>query len=118
MSTLYIRLASQAAAGSTPHWPALACPFALVSDGSLSHGKAIERQGTAQLPELSGTIAKAQRVVLLLAASDVSVLRLPVPPLSTARLKAALPNLVEEKLLCDPADCVIVASSLSDGLRT
>lgn len=118
MSTLYIRLASQAAAGSAPHWPALACPFALVSDGNLSHGKAIERQGTAPLPELSGTIAKAQRVVLLLAASDVSLLRLPVPPLSAARLKAALPNLVEEKLLCDPADCVIVASSLSDGLRT
>ena len=57
-------------------------------------------------------------MVLLLAASDVNLLRLPVPPLSAARLKTALPNLVEEKLLCDPADCVIVASGLSDGLRT
>lgn len=113
MSTLYIRLPSKAAAGSAPHWLALACPFALVS-----HGSAIERQGTAPLSELSDTIAKSQRVVLLLAASDVTLLHVQVPPLSSARLKAALPNLVEDQLITDPADCVVVSGGLSDGLRT
>lgn len=113
MSTLYIRAPSRAVAGNTPDWPALPCMFALVS-----HGSAIERQGTAPLPDLSDTMAKAQRVVLLLAGSDVTVLRLQVPPLSAARLKAALPNLVEERMIADPADCVVVAGGQSDGLRT
>lgn len=113
MSTLYIRAPSKAVAGNTPDWPALPCMFALVS-----HGSAIERQGTAPLPDLSDAMAKAQRVVLLLAGSDVTVLRLQVPPLSAARLKAALPNLVEDRLIADPADCVVVAGGLSDGLRT
>ena len=113
MSTLYIRLASKAVANSTPQWLALACPFALVS-----HSGAIEREGVASLSDLSGTIARIQRVVLLLAGGDVSVLRVQTPPLSAARLKAALPNLVEEQLLCDPAECVIVAGVIADGLRT
>lgn len=113
MSTLYIRLPSKAAAGTTPNWPALPCPFALVS-----HGKTIEQQGAVPLPELSGAIATAQRVVLLLAASDVTLLRVKVPPLSQARMKAALPNLVEDQLIGDPADCEIVAGGLADGLRT
>ena len=113
MSTLYIRLASKAVADSAPHWPALPCPFALVS-----HGSSIERQGTAPLSELSDTVAKSQRVVLLLAASDVTLLRVKVPPLSSARLKTALPNLVEDQLIADPSDCVVVAGGLSEGLRT
>lgn len=70
------------------------------------------------LSELSDTIAKSQRVVVLLAASDVTLLRVKVPPLSSARLKAALPNLVEDQLIADPSDCVVVAGGLSDGLRT
>ena len=113
MSTLYIRLPSKAVADRALHLLALACPFALVSNGS-----AIERQGTSPLSDLSDIVAKSQRVVLLLAASDVTLLRVKVPPLSSARLKAALPNLVEDKLITDPADCVVVAGGLSDGLRT
>ena len=113
MSTLYIRLASKAVADSAPNWLALACPFALVS-----HGKTIGRQGSAPLSELSGAMATAQRVVLLLAASDVTLLRLKVPPLSSAKLKAALPNLAEEQLITDPADCIVIAGGVTDGLRT
>lgn len=113
MSTLYLRLPSRAVAGSAPHLLALACPFTLVSQGG-----AIEREGVAPLSELAGTISGMQRVVLLLAGSDVTVLRMQVPPLSAAKLKAALPNLVEEQLLCDPADCVIVTGALSDGSRS
>lgn len=72
----------------------------------------------ASLSDLSDTIAKSQRVVLLLAASDVTVLRVNVPPLSSARLKTALPNLVENQLIVDPSDSVVVAGGVSDGLRT
>jgi general secretion pathway protein L len=118
LSTLYIRIPSKAAADSAPHWLVLACPFAQVSNNNLSHGNTIERQGTAPLSELSNTVAKSQRVVLLLAASDVTLLRVKVPPLSSARLKSALPNLVEEQLIADPSGCVVVAGGLSDGLLT
>jgi general secretion pathway protein L len=113
LSTLYIRLASKSVADSADHWTALPCPFALVS-----HGSTIEHQGTASLSDLSDTVAKSQRVVLLLAASDVTVLRMQVPPLSSARLKTALPNLVEDRLISDPSGCVVVAGGLSEGLRS
>lgn len=113
MNTLYIRLPARAVADHAPQWTTLACPFALVAQGS-----AIGQQGIAPLAELSDTIAKTQRVVLLLAASDVTLLRLKVPPLSPAKLKAALPNLVEDQLLSDPTDCVMIAGGLSEGLLT
>lgn len=113
MNTLYLRLPSQAAAGNAPNWPALPCAFALVSyDGTIA------RQGEMPLPDLSVTMVGAQRVVLLLAAADVTLLRVKVPPLSHARLKAALPNLVEDRLIGDPSGCVIVAGGTHDGLRT
>ncbi|MBI3478871.1 MAG: general secretion pathway protein GspL [Nitrosomonadales bacterium] len=112
MSTLYIRLLSKATADSAPNWLALVCPYALVSNNGIG------RQGMSALPGLADTIANTQRVVLLLAASDVTLLRAQVPPLSPAKLKAALPNLVEDQLISDPSDCQVVASGLSDGLRT
>jgi general secretion pathway protein L len=124
LSTLYIRLPSKAAADSAPDWLALACPFALVTDSKQSNSNAIERQGSSPLSGFSDTVARSQRVVLLLAASDVTLLHIKVPPLSAARLKAALPNLVEEQLIADPSDCIVVAGGLSGvsadsaGLRT
>lgn len=113
MSTLYIRHPSKAASDADTVLEAPPCLFALVADNG-----AIEREGSAALAALSDAIRQARRVVLLLAASDVSLLRVKVPPLSAARLKAALPNLVEDQLMSDPADCVFVAGPLSDGLRT
>ena len=113
MSTLYIRLPGKAVADSESNWLTLPCPFAQVSQGG-----SIGQQGTATLAELSGSIATAQRVVLLLAASDVTLLRVKIPPLSAARLKAALPNLVEDQLIGDPTDCILVAGGVADGLRT
>ncbi|MCR4298493.1 MAG: type II secretion system protein GspL [Gallionella sp.] len=113
MSTLYIRLPSRSSADSAARWLELACPFALVSGGD-----SIEREGVASLPDLSGAAATAQRVVLLLAASDVTLLRVQIPPLPAAKLKAALPNLVEDQLLVDPSGCAVVAGDLSGGLRT
>ena len=113
MSTLYIRLLSHAAAARLESLPLLACPFALVSEGG-----AVEREGEATLADLASLMTQATRTVLLLAASDVALIRLRVPPLSAARLRAALPNMLEEKLMSDPADCVIVAGATTEGLRT
>jgi general secretion pathway protein L len=113
LSNLYIRLPSKAAADNAEHWAELTCAFALVSNGG-----AIEREGAAGVSDLGEFVAKASRVVLLVAASDVTLLRVQVPPMSAARLKAALPNLVEDQLMTDPAECVVVAGGVSEGLRT
>ena len=91
----------------------MACPFALISPSGV-----IEREGISPLSELSDTTAQIKSIALLLAASDVTLLRIQTPPLSPAKLKAALPNLVEEQLLCDPSDCVIVAGKLNEGKHT
>lgn len=85
---------------------------------SVSAGGTVEREGVAALPELGDAVAKAQRVVLLLAAADVTLLRVKVPPLTQQKLRAALPNLIEEELMSDPAECVVVPGELLDGLRT
>ena len=82
------------------------CRYALVSGQGL-----ITRRGNKQLSGMADDIANAARIVLILAAVDVNLLRTSVPPLSEARLKMALPHLVEEQLLFDPLDCVIVAGS-------
>ena len=108
MSTLYIRLPSRFNAGSAAQLLAAHCPFARVSDKGV-----VESDGLTPLSNLSGTMAGAQRVIALVAASDVTLLRIKIPPLSPAKLKAALPNLVEDKLIDDPAECVVVAGSLS-----
>ena len=113
LSTLYLRLLSKAAAESLDAFGQMVCPFALVNDAG-----AIERQGEATLFDLRALITQSQRVTLLIAASDVSLQQLRVPPLSPARLRAALPNLLEEKLMSDPADCVIVAGPAVNGMRT
>lgn len=117
MSVLYIRLPASWATGHTADHAvqsaALGCSFALAGDAG-----AIQREGSATLPELAALVAGAQRVVLILAATDVSLLRVAVPPLSPARLRAALPNLVEDQLLDDLSDVVVVAGRSADAMRT
>lgn len=113
MSTLYIRLPSHAAVEDSQPGMPLYCEFALAG----SRGT-IEREGVAALSELAEPVKQAQRAVLLLAPGDVTLLRVKVPPMSGARLKAALPNLVEDELMADPADCVLVAGEAHDGVRT
>jgi general secretion pathway protein L len=105
-------LPSKAVADSASHVIDLFCHFALVADNGV-----IEREGDSILSHLVDPITQAQRVVLLLAASDVNILHVKVPPMSAARLKAALPNLVEDQLISDPTECVMVAGAPTDGLR-
>jgi len=111
LTTLFIRYPAKASVDSGA---AQTCPFALIGDG----GNLLQ-QGAAPLGNLGDMVASSRRVVLLLAASDATLLRVKAPPLSAARLKAALPALVEEQILGDPADCVMaVTVADADGMRT
>ncbi|WP_035374551.1 type II secretion system protein GspL [Pseudoduganella violaceinigra] len=106
MTTLYIRYPARAAAAD--NGVPSSCQFALVGDGGN-----VMQQGAGALGNLGELVSGARRVVLLLAAADVSLLKVRVPPLSGARLKAALPHLVEEQVLGDPADCVLALAPAS-----
>ena len=109
MTTLYIRHPAKASTDS-----AAICAFVLAGDGG-----ALQQQGSAAMGSLGQLIASAQRVVLLLAAADVTLLRLKTPPLAGARLRAALPGLVEEHILGDAQDCVLAAGAPdAAGMRT
>jgi general secretion pathway protein L len=101
LNTLYLRIPAK----HTAQWPATALAFALCSQEG-----AIVREGRSSLPELAGLIAKSD-VVLLIAASDVTLIELAIPPMPESKLKLALPNLVEDQLMADPADCVFVLSA-------
>lgn len=109
MTTLYIRHPARADSDSA------LVQFALVGDGGN-----LAQQGEGALRSLGDLVAGARRVVLLLSGADVLLLQVKAPPLSHARLKAALPSLVEEQVLGDPADCVLVAGPVpaADGSRT
>jgi general secretion pathway protein L len=106
-------LPSKAAAEAAEHWLNLPSSYALASQGG-----AVEKEGIAALADLAGMVASADRVILLLAASDVSLLRVKTPPLTAAKLRLALPNLVEDQLMVDPSECVVVAGDFDDDLRT
>jgi general secretion pathway protein L len=107
LTTLYIRHPARAEGEGAP------CRFAVVSDGGI-----IEQQGEGPLRSLTDLVAATRRVVLMLAAPDVTLLAVQAPPLSGARLKAALPGLVEEHVLGDPLDAVLVAAPAQpDGTR-
>ncbi len=108
-SSLLLRLPSR----TTLHANALRAtlPFAWLERGRLL------RMAHASLNELARELSDAQRVVLLLAASDVTLMRVPVPPLPAARLQAALPALVEDHVIGDPAECAIAAGPDIDGQR-
>jgi general secretion pathway protein L len=109
LSTLYIRQPARAEGEGA------LSRFALVADSG-----ALLQQGERRLNGLDEVVAASRRVVLLLAAADVTLLQVKVPPLSSARLKAALPSLVEEQVLGDPSECVLVAAPAPapDGRRT
>jgi general secretion pathway protein L len=106
LTTLYISYPARAAATDA----GAACAYAQVGDGGN-----ILQQGAGALGKLGDLVAASRKVVLLLAAADVTLLRAAVPPLSGSRLKAALPNLVEEQLLGDPADCVFALGPVQAG---
>lgn len=86
-------------------------PFALVRTPVGEKGR---RAGLPDAPELlreghalAAEMPAADRLVLIVAASDVLLTTARVPPLPPARLRLALPNLVEDVLATDAAPCHI-----------
>lgn len=113
MSTLVMRMPSRVAADLAEHWIDLPCAFAVQTIAG-----EIEREGIAPLSSLSAEIRKARRLILIIAASDVTLLTITVPPISRAQFQRALPHLIEDQLLTDPAECLIVTSQENDGTCT
>jgi general secretion pathway protein L len=107
LSTLYLRHPARAEGEHA------LSRFAVVGDGG-----AVEQHGEGPLRNLGDLVGTSRRVVLLLAGADVTLLQVQAPPLSGARLKAALPGLVEEHILGDPDECVLAAAPQQpDGTR-
>ena len=109
-STLYISLPSRVAAQHRPDWAGQPLAFALIS----AEGR-LQQQGQASLSELKALSAAAKQLAFILAASDTSLLSTKVPPMSASKLKQALPNLLEDQLISDPADLIMVNSAIVDG---
>ncbi|WP_454723549.1 MULTISPECIES: type II secretion system protein GspL [Cupriavidus] len=103
-TTLYVRLPHRPHDQPQP-WHFGTLPFALVRAAVPVRGR---RQGAQAAPQLLreghapiAELPAAERLVLIMAASDVLLTPAMVPPLAPARLKLALPNLVEEVLAAD-----------------
>lgn len=60
-------------------------------------------------------LPKAGSVDLIFDASDVFVTAIEAPKLSEGKLRLALPNMLEERLLADPADCHFAFSHARGG---
>lgn len=109
-TTLYVRLPHRPHDQPQP-WQFGALPFALVRTAAADAARRglpraapeVLREGHARIADLPA----AERLVLILAASDVLLTSASVPPLPPARLKQALPNLVEDALATDAQPCHI-----------
>jgi len=104
-TSLYVRLPHRPIQ-SPEHWQAGALasvPFALVREEGAQGPQRILREGTSRPDELPA----ADRLILLLPATDVLLVPANVPPLALPKLRLALPNLVEDRLVQDAQQCHI-----------
>ncbi|AXV75729.1 MULTISPECIES: type II secretion system protein GspL [Ralstonia solanacearum species complex] len=104
-TSLYVRLPHRPIQ-SPERWPLgvlASVPFALVREEGAQGPQRILREGTSRIDELPA----ADRLVLLLPAADVLLVPASVPPLALPKLRLALPNLVEERLVQDAQQCHI-----------
>jgi len=104
-TSLYVRLPHRPIQ-SPERWStgALASvPFALVREEGAQGPQRIVREGSSRTDELPA----ADRLILLLPAADVLLVPANVPPLALPKLRLALPNLVEDRLVQDAQQCHI-----------
>ena len=107
----YLQLPPRAALNKTQPIAGVALPYAVAARGKLL------QTGILPLSQLHRQLSTAHTVVLLMAATDVTLLRVQVPPLPAHRLHLALPALVEDRLIGDAADCVMAAGREAQGRR-
>lgn len=125
-STLYLQMPARAAVvgnavvskmgagtalGADEQWREFLFPYCVASAE-----KNILQQGKLSLAALSPLAQSVAQVFVLVSASDVTMLKVKVPPMPFAKLKLALPNLLEEQLLADPADLLFIAAPPVDGM--
>lgn len=106
LTTLVVQLPARDPALSPAQWQLPALPFMLFDrrDRVLRAGKS----SVALLP-------KARATVLLVAARDLLMLTVALAPLKGARLRQALPNVIEEHLIQDPQACHIALDPMVVG---
>jgi general secretion pathway protein L len=107
----YLRLPPRTVVDATRDIADLTLPYAVTRRGKLL------QTGMTSLSNPGFTLDDAPTVVLLIAASDVTLHRVEVPPLPAHRLHLVLPALVEDRLIGDAADCVIAAGADQAGQR-
>ena len=107
----YLRLPPRTAIDKTQSVDDLVLPYALAARGKLL------QTGLTSLSQARHALSATHTVVLLIAASDVTLLRVVVPPLPVHRLHLALPALVEDRLIGDAAECVMAAGKEVAGRR-
>ena len=104
-TSLYVRLPHRPIQ-SPERWSAGALasvPFALVREEGAQGPQRVQREGMSRTDELPA----ADRLILLLPAADVLLVPANVPPLALPKLRLALPNLVEDRLVQDAQQCHI-----------
>lgn len=109
-STLFIALPTRHVLQSEADWSSLALPFAVWSDQNQ-----LVQQGAQPLAQLQALAVSVKRLTFLLAAADVSLISVQAPPLTPAKLRLALPNLLEEQLIGDPSESVMLPLASQDG---
>ena len=113
MMTLYLRLPSRSLAADFKSWTELPAAFAQTDTNSR-----IIKTGYAPAANLAAMLPAARRVVLLLGVADITIVRIPAPPLPKSQLRLALAGLTEDHLLSDPADCLFKSGLAKDGQLT
>jgi len=107
----YLRLPPRTTIDQTLNIADIALPYAVALRGKLL------QTGVMSLSQPGLALGDAYTVVMLVAASDVTLLRVEVPPLPAHRLHLVLPALVEDRLIGDAADCVMAAGKDRAGKR-
>ena len=107
----YLRLPPRTAIDQASNIADIALPYAITLRGKLL------QTGVTSLSQPGFVLGDTSTVVLLMAASDVTLLRVEVPPLPAHRLHLVLPALVEDRLIGDAADCVMAAGKERAGKR-
>ncbi|MDR3100675.1 MAG: type II secretion system protein GspL, partial [Paraburkholderia sp.] len=96
MSTLIVLMPPRDPAVHSQEWQLPELPFVLLDKAGQT-----QRSGRAAL----GLLPKASATVLLVAARDLLMVAVTVPPLKGPRLRQALPNVVEDHLIQDSQTC-------------
>jgi general secretion pathway protein L len=110
LSTLIVQLPPRDPAVPSQEWHLPEMPFLLLD----KRGRA-QRAGRSSL----ALLPRASRTVLMIAARDLLLIAVALPPLQGPRLRQALPNVIEDHLIQDPQTCHIAVDPAPpiDGKR-